>query len=62
MDGTEAVSAQIRYIDFKMANHKTSEYPRLQPRSNNYARVWLEGQRNTGNQFVITLIRCRQVG
>ena len=38
-----------------MPNHKRSECPRLQPRSNNCARVGLESQRITGDQFVIPL-------
>ena len=37
-----------------MPNHKRSECPRLQPRSNNCARVGLD-QRMIGNQFVILL-------
>ena len=35
-----------------MPNHKRSECPRLQPRSNNCAGVGLEGQRISGSQFV----------
>ena len=39
-----------------MPNHKRSECPTLQPRSNNCARVGLEGLRITDNQFVIQLL------
>ena len=49
------VPAQIRCFHCKMPNHKRSECPRLQPRSNNCASVGLESQRITGNQFVIPL-------
>ena len=38
-----------------MPNHKRSECPRLQPRSNNCAPVGLENQRITGSQVVIPL-------
>ena len=55
MGGTEAGGSQIRCLHCKMPNHKISECPRLQPRSNNCARVGLEGQRITDNQFVIPL-------
>ena len=36
-----------------MPNHKISECPRLQPRSNNCVRVGLESQRISGSQFVV---------
>ena len=49
------VASQIRCFHCKMPNHKRSECPRLQPRSNNCARVGIESQRITGNQFVIPL-------
>ena len=49
------VASQIRCFHCRMPNHKRSECPRLQPRSNNCARVGLEGQLITDNQFVIPL-------
>ena len=49
------VASQIRCFHCKMSNHKRSECPRLQPRSNNCARVGLESQRISGSQFVIPL-------
>ena len=49
------VASQIRCFQWKMPSHKRSECPRLQPRSNNCARVGLESQRITGNQFAISL-------
>ena len=48
-------TSQIRCFHCKMPNHKRSEYPRLQPRSNNCARVGRESQRISGSQFVIPL-------
>ena len=49
------VASQIRCFHCKMRNHKRSECPRLQPRSNNCAKVRLESQQITGTQFVIPL-------
>ena len=49
------VASQIRCFHCKIPNHKRSECPRLQPRSNNCARVGLESQRISGSQFVISL-------
>ena len=49
------VASQIRCFHYKIPNHKRSECPRLQPRSNNCARVKLESQRISGSQFVIPL-------
>ena len=49
------MASQIRWFHCKMPNHKRSECPRLQPRSNNCARVELESQRISGSQFVIPL-------
>ena len=49
------VTSQIRRFHCKMPNHKRCECLRLQPRSNNCARVGLESQRITGDQFVIPL-------
>ena len=49
------VASQIRCFHCKMPNHKRYECPRLQPRSNNCARVGLESQRISGSQFVIQL-------
>ena len=49
------VAPQIWCFHCKMSTHKRSECPRLQPRSNNYARVELDNQRVTGDQFVIPL-------
>ena len=49
------VASQIRCFHCKMPNHKRSESPRLQPRSNNCVRVGLESQRISGNQLVIPL-------
>ena len=48
------VASQIRCFHCKLPNHKSSDCPNLQPRSNNCARVGLEGQRITDNQFVIS--------
>ena len=49
------VAPQIRCFHCKMPNHKRSECPRLQSRSKNFARVGLDNQRITGDQFVISL-------
>ena len=49
------VAPHIRCFHCKMPNHKRSQCPRLQPRSNNCARVGLESQQITGDQFVIPL-------
>ena len=49
------MASQIRCFHCKMPNHKRSECSRLQPRSNNCARVGLESQRISGSQFVIAL-------
>ena len=49
------VTSQYRCFHCKMPNHKRPECPKLQSRSNNYARVGLESQRITGNQFFIPL-------
>ena len=49
------VASSIRCFHCKMPNHKRSECLRLQPRSNNCARVGLENQRITGSQFIIPL-------
>ena len=49
------VAPQVRSFHCKMPNHKRYECPRLQPRSNNCARVCLESQRIIGDQFVIPL-------
>ena len=43
------VAPQIRCFHCKMPNHKRSECPRLQPRSNNCARVGLENRRITAS-------------
>ena len=51
----KSVAPQIRCFHCKMPNHKRSECPRLQPRSNNCARVGLENRRITGDQFVVPL-------
>ena len=51
----KTAASQTRCFHCKMPNHRRSECPRLQPRSNNCARVGLEGQRITDNQFVIPL-------
>ena len=56
------MASQIRCFHCKMPNHKRSECPRLQPRSNNCTRVGLESQRISGCQFVIPLYNKRQVG
>ena len=50
-----SAASKIRCFRYKMPNHKRSECPWLQPRSNNCARVGLEGQLITDNQFVIPL-------
>ena len=49
------VTSQIRCFHCKIPNQKRSECSRLQPRSNNCARVGLESQRISGSQFVIPL-------
>ena len=49
------MASQIRCFHCKMPNHKRSECPRLQPRSNNCTRVGLESQRISGSPFVISL-------
>ena len=47
------MTSQIRCFHCKMPNHIRSECPRLQPRSNNCARVGRESQQISGSQFVI---------
>ena len=49
------VASQVRCFHCKMPNHKRSECSRLQPRSNNCARVGLKSQRISGRQLVIPL-------
>ena len=55
MGGSETGASHIRCFHCKMPNHKRSECPTLQPRSNNCAKVWLQNQRITGDKFVIPL-------
>ena len=43
------VDPQIRCFHCKMPNHKRSESPRLQPRSDNCARIGLENRRITAS-------------